>query len=177
MRNAFEQNSISQDRWLNLEKPKVSPTVLDASGHPIIVQNTAQVYSRIGGPNCILVGVANGIRGAMVGAAFGVVMGASTAVQSGYRGSSALTYAGQNGLRNAASFASWTALYGVSRCGLFRLRRRDDILNAGLAGAFTGAVLTLAVLRGHWRYNQNILMTNTAGSALIAVTFNALGSL
>lgn len=149
---------------------------LDESGAVPFVQEAAHIYRR-GAPNCLAVGLANGIRGGVIGAAFGGVMGASTAVQSGFRGSAALTYAGQNAVRNAAAFASWTALYGASRCALIRLRRHDDVLNAAAAGGFTGAVLTLISVRGQWRYSQQLILTNSAGSALIAIIFSSLSSL
>lgn len=98
----------------------------------------------------------------------------STAVQSGYRGTSAATYAGAGAARNAAAFASWTALYGTSRCSLVRMRGRRDLLNPTLAGGFTGGVLTLISVRGQWRFNQNAILANAAGSAMVAVMFEAL---
>lgn len=101
----------------------------------------------------------------------------SSAVQSGFRGSAVLTFAGQGALRNAVAFGSWTAVYGFSRCGCVRMRGRDDMLNAAAAGAFTGAILTLASVRGYWRYNQSAVMTNAAASAMIAVMFHALNQM
>lgn len=150
-------------------------TPLDGSGNAV-VRDTAQIYRR-GGPNCVAVGVASGVRGGVIGAAFGGVMGASNAVQSGYRGSSALTYAGYSAIRNAAGFAAWTAIFSSSRCVLIRVRRRDDIVNSAAAGAFTGGLLTLVSVRGHWRYNTQLIATNAGGSALVAVVFGALGGM
>lgn len=98
----------------------------------------------------------------------------STAVSSGYRGSSAASYAGQGALRNAAGFASWTSLYAFSRCSLARFRGRQDMLNAVVAGGFTGGVLTIATNPRVWRYNQSVLLTNVAGSAMVALAFDAL---
>lgn len=103
--------------------------------------------------------------------------GLSTAVQSGYRGASAVTYAGQGAMRNALGFGSWTCVYGFSRCGLIRARGRDDMLNAAGAGAFTGGLLTLISMRGYWRYNQSAIATNAAASAMIAVMFHALNQM
>lgn len=80
-------------------------------------------------------------------------------------------------MRNAAAFGSWTAMYGFTRCGCTRIRGRDDMLNAAFAGALTGGVLTLISLRGYWRYNQSTIMTNAAGSAMIAVMFQALNQM
>lgn len=54
------------------------------------------------------------------------------------------------------------------------MRRTRDLLNPTLAGAFTGGVLTLISVRGHWRYNQNSILANAAGSAMVAVMFEAL---
>lgn len=98
----------------------------------------------------------------------------STAVQSGYRGSAAASYAGMSALRNAAQFASWTALYGTTRCGLVRMRGKHDLLNPTIAGGFTGGFLTLIGSRGYWRYNRANIVTNAAASAMIAVMFEAL---
>lgn len=95
-------------------------------------------------------------------------------MQSGYRGTSAATYAGMGAMRNAAGFASWTGLYGFSRCGLIRMRNTHDLLNPTIAGGFTGGILTLVTLRGYWRYNQSTILANAAGSAMIAVMFEAL---
>lgn len=100
--------------------------------------------------------------------------GLSTAVQSGYRGGAALTYAGQGALRNAAAFGSWTAVYGFTRCGLIRMRGQDDMFNAAAAGGFTGGLLTFISVGGYWRYNRSAILTNAAASAMIAVMFNAL---
>lgn len=51
------------------------------------------------------------------------------------------------------------------------------MLNAVVAGAFTGGVLTLISKRGYWRYYQREILTNAAGSAMIAVMFNALNQM
>ncbi len=176
LRRAFSDTKSSRNDFsiIRPADPDLSP--LDASGNVPMVQHTAQIYRR-GHPNCLAVGIASGIRGGVFGAAIGGVMGASNAAQSGYRGSAALTYAGHSAIRNAAGFASWTALYSASRCGLIGVRRQDDILNPAIAGAFTGAALTILSLRGHWRYNQQVIVTNAAGSALIAVVFGAMGGL
>lgn len=125
-------------------------------------------------PNCIALAITHGVRGAVVGSVFGCAMSLSSVVSSGYRGSAAVTYVGQGALRNAAGFASWTALFGLSRCSLARLRHRDDMLNSAMAGAFTGGILTLITVRGSWRYNQSTILTNSASSAMIAVMFDAL---
>lgn len=101
-------------------------------------------------------------------------MGLSTAVSSGYRGSAAITHAGQGALRNALAFGSWTSLYGLSRCTLSRVRGRDDMLNAAVGGAFTGGMLALAYRRGMWRYYQSEIFNNAAASGMIAVMFDAL---
>lgn len=101
-------------------------------------------------------------------------IGLSTAVQSGVRGSAALTYAGQGALRNAAAFGSWTALYGFTRCGLIRARARDDVFNAAAAGAITGGLLTFISVRGYWHYNRMTILTNAGASAMIAVVFHSL---
>lgn len=101
-------------------------------------------------------------------------IGLSTAVQSGFRGGTALTYAGQGALRNAAAFGSWTAVYGFTRCGFIRLRGHDDMFNAAAAGGLTGGLLTFISVRGYWTYNRSAILTNAAASAMIAVMFNAL---
>lgn len=124
--------------------------------------------------SCISLAIASGTRGLVVGSVFGAAIGISTAVQSGYRGSTAVSYAGTNALRNAAAFGSWTSLYALSRCTLTRLRNRHDMFNAAAAGAFTGGVLTLISVRGHWRYAQSSIATNAAASAMVAVLFDAL---
>lgn len=98
-------------------------------------------------------------------------------MQSGYKGSAALTYAGQGALRNAATFGSWTATYGLTRCSIVRVRGRDDIFGAAMAGAVTGGALTLVSTRGYWRYSQSIIATNAAASAMIAVMFHALNQI
>lgn len=177
LRDAFRDNG---DASLRPPPPAVrladgGLTPLDGSG-TAIVRETAQIYRR-GAPNCVAVGVASGVRGGVIGAAFGGVMGASNAVQSGYRGSAAVTHAGYSAIRNAAGFAAWTAVFSSSRCALVRVRRRDDIVNSAAAGAFTGGVLTLASVRGHWRYNAQLIATNAGGSALVAVVFGALGGM
>lgn len=98
-------------------------------------------------------------------------------MQSGYRGSAVLSYVGQGALRNAAAFGSWTAVYGFTRCGLIHARGRDDMFNAAVAGAFTGGILTLASVRGYWRYNQAAILTNAGASAMVAVMFHALNQM
>lgn len=95
-------------------------------------------------------------------------------MQSGYRGGALLQYTGMGAARNAVQFASWTALYGTSRCGLVRMRGRHDLLNPLVAGGFTGGFLTFVSSRGYWRYNQASIATNAAASAMIAVMFEAL---
>lgn len=65
-------------------------------------------------------------------------------------------------------------MYGASKCSLVRMRRRRDLLNPAIAGGFTGGVLTLISVRGQWRYNQNAILVNAAGSALVAIMFEAL---
>lgn len=98
----------------------------------------------------------------------------STAVQSGYRGSSVVTYAGQGAIRNAAAFASWTSMYALTKCGLMRVRGRHDMLNSVLAGGFTGGFLTVVTNRSVWRYNRAMVLSNAAASAMIALVFDVI---
>lgn len=171
LRDAFRPDSPTPG-LAQLAQPPALLSLSHADSAPHVV-DLAMRYARPQ-PNCLAMGITNGVRGAVVGGIFGAVMGASSAAQGGYRGSAAVTYAGQNAARNAAGFAAWTSLYSFSRCGLIRLRQRNDIANSALAGAFTGGVLSLASVRGHWRFNQQLIMTNAAGSAVIAVLFDAL---
>lgn len=126
--------------------------------------------------NCLTYGVANGIRGGVIGAAVGVAFAIANGPQvSAPVGTSAASYVGQAALRNAGGFAAWTGLYGFSRCQLVKIRRTNDILNPALAGGFTGAVLSLAMIpRSHWRYSVNHVGRSAAGSALFAVVFQAI---
>lgn len=68
-------------------------------------------------------------------------------------------------------------MYGFSRCVLIRARGRDDMLNAAVAGGFTGGLLTFITMRGYWRYNQSAILTNAGGSAMVAVMFHALNQM
>jgi hypothetical protein len=130
----------------------------------------------LGVPNsCVSLGIASGLRGGMIGAGFGAVFAFSSA--SGSSGA-VLAHVGQAAARNAAGFASWTALYGFTRCELVKLRRKNDVLNPALAGFFTGGVLSLATMpRGYWRYGQMQILQNAGGSALIAVVFDVANRL
>ncbi|CAN8066544.1 unnamed protein product [Agarophyton chilense] len=101
-------------------------------------------------------------------------MALSTAVSSHYPRHLVLSHTAHAALRNAAGFASWTSVYAFSRCTLLRARRRDDLLNPAVAGAFTGAVLTLVSLRGRWRPYQSQILTNAGASAMIALVFDSI---
>lgn len=155
------------------DQPKLIPLCKAPAESDGLVALSTRIYGR-SGPNCLAVGLANGTRGAVFGAAFGAVSGASSAAYSGATGPAALTFGAQHALRSAAGFAAWTAVFGTTKCALVRTRRRDDWINSGMAGAFTGAVLTLAQVRGQWRYNRHLIMTNTACSALIAIVFRVI---
>lgn len=138
---------------------------------------TASSYYYVRQPNCLSVALHSGMRGAVVGGVFGGAMGLSTATQSGFRGSAVLTRAGQNAARNAVAFSSWTATYGLTKCALARVRGRDDVINAAVAGFLTGGVLTLATTGRQWRYHQQTILSNAAGSAMVAVMFQALNQM
>lgn len=88
-----------------------------------------------------------------------------------------LTLAGQGALRNAAAFSSWTAMYGFTRCGCVHARGRDDVFNAAFAGFVTGGILSFVSMRSNWRYNQTAILSNAAGSAMIAVVFHSLNQM
>lgn len=135
----------------------------------------AEAYSMVSVPqSCLAVGIANGVRGGMIGAAFGGVFAAvnMNSAGLGLSGSKA-AYVGQAAARNAGAFAAWTSLYGFSRCQLVKMRRRNDFMNAAMAGAFTGTVLSLATMpRMYWRFSSQQILHNAGGSALIAVVFD-----
>lgn len=124
--------------------------------------------------SCVAVGVANGVRGAMIGAAFGGVYAAfSTSTLGAGSSGTKLTYVGHAMARNAVAFGAWTSMYGFSRCQLIKFRRKNDVLNPAMAGAFTGAVLTLLTMpRMYWRFSSQQILHNAGGSALIAVAFD-----
>lgn len=122
--------------------------------------------------SCISVGVANGVRGGMIGAGFGAVFAMASPPPMA-SASAIAAHCGQAAMRNAAGFASWTCIYGFARCELVRIRRTNDLFNPLIAGFATGAALSLATIpRGHWRYARQSIVQNAAGSALIACVFD-----
>lgn len=125
--------------------------------------------------SCVQLGVASGIRGGMIGAAFGGVFAISSA--SGSTQAMAGQVA-QAAARNALGFASWTAMYGFTKCELVKLRRTNDMLNPAIAGFVTGGVLSLATMpRAYWRYGQLQILQNAGGSAVIACVFDIVNRL
>lgn len=125
--------------------------------------------------SCVQLGVASGIRGGMIGAAFGGVFAVSSASGSSQ---AVLGHVAQAAARNALGFASWTAMFGFTKCELVKLRRKNDMLNPAIAGFVTGGVLSLATMpRGYWRYGQMQILQNAGGSAVIACVFDAVNRL
>lgn len=120
--------------------------------------------------SCVQLGVASGIRGGMIGAAFGGVFAFSSASGSSH---AVLGHVAQAAARNAVGFASWTAMFGFTKCELVKFRRTNDMLNPAIAGFVTGGVLSLATMpRGYWRYGQMQILQNAGGSAIIACVFD-----
>lgn len=85
-----------------------------------------------------------------------------------------LSQTAHGAVRSATGFASWTSLYALTNCTLRRTRRRDDLLNPAIAGAFAGGALTCFSLRGHWRFHRTQIATNAGASAVFAIVFDAM---
>lgn len=162
------------------------PPAADARGPARAVEDSCKVegvptayaaYGGIRGPasspySCVQLGVASGIRGGMIGAAFGGVFALSSASGSSQ---AVLGHVAQAATRNALGFASWTAMFGFTKCELVKLRRTNDMLNPAIAGFVTGGVLSLATMpRGYWRYGQMQILQNAGGSAIIACVFDVV---
>lgn len=122
--------------------------------------------------SCVQLGVASGIRGGLIGGAFGSVFAFSSASGSSQ---AVLGHVAQAAARNALGFASWTAMFGFTKCELVKIRRTNDMLNPAIAGFVTGGVLSLATMpRGYWRYGQMQILQNAGGSAIIACVFDVV---
>jgi Tim17/Tim22/Tim23/Pmp24 family len=180
------------DRMLGLFLEATSPATASTTARKAVTpdMNLTRSQSEVGVPvaqaysggrsvstpySCVQLGVASGLRGGMIGAAFGGVFAISSASGSSQ---AVLTHVAQAAARNAAGFASWTAMYGFTKCELVKIRRTNDILNPAIAGFITGGVLSLATMpRGYWRYGQMQILQNAGGSAVIAVVFDIVNRL
>lgn len=122
-------------------------------------------------PSCIIHAASGTIYGGMVGGAWGVASSLSTVAGSGLASGTLTSYVARNALRTAGGFAAWSGVFQGSKCVLARARGTDDIVGAGTAGAFTGAVLTVAATNGNIAAARPIIRNNAAGSALVAIVF------
>uniref|UniRef100_A0A7S3JN34 Mitochondrial import inner membrane translocase subunit TIM22 n=1 Tax=Aureoumbra lagunensis TaxID=44058 RepID=A0A7S3JN34_9STRA len=129
--------------WPGVQQPLPSPQkkdVSDTKKNPLENLNTVQLATVIG-VKCGATAVVNGINGAIVGALIGGVMalGESTQVQW----PDARTRARHIGIRigsTGAQFASFLAAYTGIRCTCTLVRRKDDVVNSGIAAAIVSGV-------------------------------------
>lgn len=178
--SAFSRPDLHPQKGLSLLlEPSSTAVSLPSASHfpsPAGVPTAHAAYrqSFASGPGCLTLGVANGVRGGLLGCGFGVFFGL-TSLPAGTPAPVALTHVARSAARNGAGFAAWTSMFHTTRCVLAKARRRNDIINPALAGFLTGGVLSLAAMpRGSWRYSQHTLLMNASGSAIIACVFEMI---
>lgn len=94
---------------------------------------------------CVVTTLAYGIRGAELGAGFGVVFGVMEVFQSGTWREPALgaRVVAARSFGNALNFGGYLGAYHGAKCSIGVARGVDDIFNSGFAGAVAGTLSTI----------------------------------
>lgn len=93
------------------------------------------------GPPCSARVVDGCLRMATAGVAWGLLAGSHDSVKEGHRGPSRVVYVAKAVGRNSFLWGCVAGTYLGVNCGIERLRRKRDWVNATVAGAFTGAAM------------------------------------
>lgn len=122
-------------------------------------------------PSC----TSNALTGAKYASALGAVCGSINGLAavegSGVPTRTFVAQAGKGALRGAGEYAGWVGTYLSARCALVQRRGPDDIRIDVMAGAFTGAVMTVATSGLKIGAARAAVAGNVAGSVIVAILF------
>lgn len=106
-----------------------------------------------------------------VGGVFGSFNGIAAVEGGGMTARTFVAQAGKGALRGAGEYAAWVGTYLSARCTLAERRGADDIRVDVMAGAFTGAVLSVATCGINIVAKRATVAGNVAGSVIVAILF------